>query len=135
MRLLSSVIAGGVTALSVLASPVLAAAAEADPCTEAEARYAKTNPSDLPEGTVVVLMYKNTFCPHNVTVPAGTTVRWINVERTSHTVWLKEQGEEESDRIFMTEWWEFPFPTPGVYPYLCGPHWEKEGMAGSVLVE
>ncbi|GAA0567286.1 cupredoxin domain-containing protein [Caenispirillum bisanense] len=133
MRLLFPFTAATAVLAALLQAP--AAAAEADPCAEAEARYAKSDAPELPPGTVPVLMYKNTFCPHNVTVPAGTTVRWINVERTSHTVWLKEQGEEESDRIFLSEWWEFPFPTPGVYPYLCGPHWENEGMAGSVIVE
>jgi len=86
-------------------------------------------------GEVPVLMYKYTFCPTPLTVKAGATVRWINVEkRTSHSVWLKEAGVKESERLFPEESHTFTFTKPGEYPYLCGPHWEKEGMKGTVTV-
>lgn len=52
-------------------------------------------------GEAVVLQYKYNFCPMTLTVKKGTTVRWINVDsRTSHSVWLKEKGEAESERFF-----------------------------------
>lgn len=103
-------------------------------CAEAEQRFAEQGGKKDP-GVVTVLMYKYRFCPPNVTVKAGTTVRWINVDkRTSHSVWLKEAGKEESPRMFNFETYEVSFTTPGKYPYLCGPHWEQEKMIGHVTV-
>ena len=100
-------------------------------CKKAEARYKDLYPQAKDDAVVVVKLYKYTFCPPNVTVKVGTTVRWVNVDkRTSHSVWLKEAGEPESDRFFPEEMWEFPFQSPGEYPYLCGPHWEQEKMRG-----
>ena len=132
-------------ALGVFAAvlPLQAVAADDDAerrkkvCEQAEKRYQKLfgKPSSE-EGVTIVKMYKYTFCPGEVEVKQGTTVRWVNVDRrTSHSVWLKEAGEEESDRLFSEEKVEmtFDFP-PGEYPYLCGPHWKDEGMVGTVRV-
>ena len=84
-----------------------------------------------PPGTVNVLMYKYKFCPETLSVKTGTNVRFINVEkRTSHSVWFKDAGQDESDRLFPAEFWEAAFDKPGRYPYLCGPHWEQQGMIG-----
>jgi plastocyanin len=103
-------------------------------CAEAEQRFAEQGGKKEP-GVVTVLMYKYRNCPPNITVKAGTTVRWINVDkRTSHSVWLKEAGQPESPRMFNFETYEFPFTTLGKYPYLCGPHWEQEKMVGHVTV-
>ena len=70
-------------------------------CAEAEERYVELfgKPSAEEEGVTVVTMYKYNFCPGEITVPVGTTVRWVNVDkRTSHSVIVK--GEPESDRAF-----------------------------------
>ena len=104
-------------------------------CAKAEARYKTLYPDAEKNGVVVVKLYKYTFCPRNVTVKVGTTVRWVNVDkRTSHSVWLKAAEREESERFFPEEQWEFPFLAAGKYPYLCGPHWEQEDMRGFVKV-
>lgn len=127
--------------LAVLAAVSLspggpAAADTATICAEAEERYQKAMGDEKPpEGVVVVKMFKYTFCPNQVTVAPGTTVRWVNVERTSHSTWLKEAGVPESERLFMGEHWEFTFTEPGEYPYLCGPHWEQDGMTATVTVK
>jgi plastocyanin len=103
-------------------------------CAEAEQRFIEQGGKKDP-GVVTVLMYKYRNCPPNVTVKAGATVRWINVDkRTSHSVWLKEAGQPESDRMFNFETYEFPFTTPGKYPYICGPHGVEEKMVGHVTV-
>ncbi len=106
-------------------------------CAKAEKRYQKLFgklPSE--EDVTVVMMHKYTFCPHQIEVKQGTTVRWVNVDkRTSHSVWFKEAGKEESDRLFGEEKVEMTFDLPpGEYPYLCGPHWKEEGMTGKVTV-
>ncbi len=107
-------------------------------CAEAEERYEKLfgRASSEEEGVTVVTMYKYNFCPAQITVPVGTTVRWVNVDkRTSHSVLVKDSGEPESDRAFPEESIEFTFVVPGPQDYLCGPHWETQNMIGMVTVE
>ena len=104
-------------------------------CGEAEERYVELfgHPSAEEEGVTVVSMYKYNFCPAELTVPLGTTVRWVNVDkRTSHSVIVP--GEPESDRAFPEESIEFTFLLPGDQQYLCGPHWESRDMIGMVTV-
>jgi len=104
-------------------------------CAAADERYKALFPDAKDDGAVVVKLHKYTFCPPNLKVKVGTTVRWVNVDkRTSHSVWLKEAGIKESERFFPEERWEFTFAAPGKYPYLCGPHWQSEGMRGFVEV-
>lgn len=105
-------------------------------CAEAEERYVEMfgEASSKAEGVTVVTMYKYNFCPAQITVPVGTTVRWVNVDkRTSHSV--KVGAEPESDRAFPEEHLEFTFLVPGDQDYLCGPHWETQKMIGMVTVE
>jgi len=112
-------------------------------CEKAEQRYRKIygRPSSdlLKDGIHVVKMYKYTFCPPQVTIRQGESVRWVNVDRrTSHSVWFRDEGKPESDRIFPDpeEKVEMKFDLPpGEYPYLCGPHWQSDGMIGKVIVK
>lgn len=106
-------------------------------CAEAEERYVELfgHPSSEEEGVTVVTMYKYKFCPAQITVPVGTTVRWVNVDkRTSHSVMVKNSGVPESDRAFPEETIEFTFLEPGPQDYICGPHWESDDMIGMVTV-
>jgi len=107
-------------------------------CAEAEERYQEMfgEASSDADGVKVVLMYKYKFCPENIIVKPGTTVRWVNVDkRTSHSILLKESDEPETDRLFPEESAEFTFYIPGPQDYLCGPHWERRDMFGRVTVE
>lgn len=131
-------IAGTVMGAFALAqtSPAIEAARK-EICAEAESRYRQIfgkAPSEEP--FVVVLMYRDNFCPQQLSVKQGTTVRWVNVDRrTSHSVWFKEAGRAESERTFPEEIVEMVIDwPPGEYPYLCGPHWEREGMVGRLTV-
>lgn len=106
-------------------------------CEKAEARYQELfgKPSK-DEPVTIVKMYRYTFCPTILKVKQGTTVRWVNVDkRTSHSVWFKEQGKKESDRLFSEEHVEMTldFP-PGDLGYICGPHYKTEGMQGRVII-
>jgi plastocyanin len=85
--------------------------------------------------TYVVEMLKYKFVPEEITIKAGDTVHWVNVERRAyHTIWFKEQGEKETAELFPKEFFEKTFDKPGDYPYLCGPHWEQRDMKGVVHV-
>jgi plastocyanin len=106
-------------------------------CTQAEERFVEMfgHPSSEVEGVKVVKMYKYKFCPEQLTVPVGATVRWVNVDkRTSHSVVLKDANAPESDRLFPEENFEFTFLVAGQQNYLCGPHWETQEMIGRVKV-
>jgi plastocyanin len=103
-------------------------------CAEAETRFAADGGVREASKTTV-LMYKYRFCPPNLTIRVGTTVRWVNVDRrTSHSVWFQAAGQPESDRLFNKEFYDFAFSAAGRFPYLCGPHGEQEKMVGHVTV-
>ena len=128
------------TAGAVVLGTALPAIADSDKqakiCAAAEDRFVEMfgYPSAEEEGVRVVTMYKYSFCPAQITVPVGTIVRWVNVDkRTSHSVIVPD--EPESDRAFPGESVEFIFLTPGDNQYLCGPHWETRDMIGMVTVE
>lgn len=128
---------GLLPALLLLVAPAWADET-AEICAEAEERYVELfgEPSSAVEDAEVVLMYKYNFCPSELTVKAGTTVRWVNVDkRTSHSVLLKDGSKPESDRLFPEESVELTFLTPGPQDYLCGPHWETQNMIGMITVE
>lgn len=116
---------------------ISAAFAEGDVCAKADARYEEIK-ANLPadDDYTIVKLHDYNFCPKTLTVKKGTKVRFVNVDkRTSHSLWFKEAGKEESDRFFPEEFWDFPTDAKGVFPYLCGPHWEREGMTGTLIVE
>ena len=106
-------------------------------CAEAEERYVELfgKPSSA-EPVMIVPMYKYTFCPPNITIKTGTTVRWVNVDkRTSHSVQVPDTGVPESDRLFSEEFFEMTFEQPGEFGYICVPHWEEYDMTGKITVE
>lgn len=134
---------GAVAALAAGLLPMLAATSSlADErreavCAEAGERYRALfgrSPSDEP--VTVVLMYGSAFCPEHVTVEKGSSLRWVNVEkRTSHSIWFKDAGRPESERIFPEESLDMTIDLPaGEHVYLCGPHWERQNMIGRVTV-
>ncbi len=89
--------------------------------------------SQLSESPIEVTLLKFEFIPKTLHIKVGQTVRWINKEkRQYHSVWFKQQGEQESDYLFPEDSLEKKFVTPGSYPYRCGPHPE---MIGTILVE
>lgn len=112
----------------------LSPAEKAEICAEAEART-KDWVADHPvaSGTVVISIWKEVFCPEVVSVKAGETLLFVNVEkRTSHSVWFKADGRAESPRFFPDETATQPVDLgEGEHDYVCGPHpW----MRGRVVV-
>ncbi|HEY8589114.1 MAG TPA: plastocyanin/azurin family copper-binding protein [Naasia sp.] len=102
------------------------------------------------EGAEVIAMGL-AFVPTDITVAAGTTVRWVNQEAITHTVtsgpWgdVNEstglRGSQTPDGTYdhtlspMGEdgdTFEFTFTEPGTYQFFCRPH---AGMFGTITVE
>ena len=140
-------IARGARALAALAAVLIltpsAGAVNLSPeeraeiCKEAAARYKELYGKDMSQEPVqIIAMYKYTFCPTKLEVKQGTTVRFINLDkRTTHSFWFREAGRPESDRYFGGEGADMKMDLPvGSHTYLCGPHFEREGMIGEIKV-
>lgn len=81
------------------------------------------------------------YDPRELTVQVGTTVTWVNEDRTMHTVTSdEEQGPLDSGRIEGQGSWKFTFTDSGEFPYHCEPHSSRlengtwVGQTGMVLV-
>ena len=105
--------------------------------------------SGATDGDIVTLGLQ--FMPADLTVEAGTTVRWVNGETISHTVtsgsWGEDnegtglRGTQAADGMFHHalapkgqdgDTFQFTFDEPGEYQYYCQPHL---GMFGTISVE
>lgn len=81
------------------------------------------------------------FMPKDITVPAGTTVTWMNGEAITHTVTSGSWGEvneatglrgsQNADGMFdhklspkgtEGDTFSYTFSEPGEYQYFCQPH-------------
>jgi plastocyanin len=96
-------------------------------------------PADSGASKVVALNLR--FAPADITVTAGTTVRWVNGEAIGHTVTSGSWGDvnkstglrgtETADGMYDHslspkgqdgDTFEFTFTKPGTYKYFCKPH-------------
>jgi plastocyanin len=106
-------------ALAVSHSPQLARATQAD------------------DSTVVVSMINNVFAPNQITVAAGTTVKWVNNEDpngsdVTHDVMADDYTSWSSSYIDPGGSYSYTFAAPGTYNYLCDLH---SGMVATVIVQ
>jgi plastocyanin len=96
---------------------------------------------DAPEGTEVVEVGPDgeyVFGPEELTIAAGTTVRFVWLSST-HNVAVTSQPDDANwegheaieDRGFS---FEYTFEAAGRYEYVCTPH-QNQGMQGAVVVE
>ncbi len=101
------------------------------------------------DGDVIAISIK--FMPETITIPAGTTVRWVNGETITHTItsgaWSDVdpdtgiRGTETPDGLFDVtlapkgedgDSFEFTYADRGTYPYYCDIHL---GMNATVIVQ
>jgi plastocyanin len=71
------------------------------------------------------------YIPSTLTVPAGTTVRWINRDEETHTV-TSNTERFKSGGLNLGDEYTHTFTTPGEYPYTCALH---EFMQGTIVVK
>ncbi len=95
-------------------------------------------------GEVVVTIKGLRFEPRTVTVKAGTTVRWVNLDETVHDVTSGKaltgreargrkrvrfpDGRFSSGTFGKGEAFTFTFEEEGVYPYFCNVHPFMKGV-------
>ncbi|OAJ54212.1 hypothetical protein A6V36_17050 [Paraburkholderia ginsengiterrae] len=94
--------------LAVAASAVLAAT------------LAGVTPASAQTPNAVVI--KNfMFTPMELTVKAGSTVTWKNLDGEPHTV-VNDAGLFRSSALDQDDTFQFKFDKPGVYKVFCGIH-------------
>lgn len=79
----------------------------------------------------MVVMKHFDFAPMAITVPAGTTVTWKNLDGEPHTV-VSEDGLFRSKALDENDTFAFKFDKPGTYKYVCTIH---PKMVGTVTVK
>ncbi len=82
-----------------------------------------------------VTIVNNGYQPRTITMDAGSTVTWVNLDFVPHTVTAgtpsQPTGLFDSELIDQGESFQYTFTEPGVYFYFCEPHpW----MTGRVIV-
>jgi plastocyanin len=80
---------------------------------------------------VSVYIRDSNYLPPTVTVPAGTTVRWINRDEETHTV-TSATELFKSGGLNLGDEYTYTFTTPGEYPYTCALH---DFMQGTIVVK
>jgi plastocyanin len=71
------------------------------------------------------------FSPATVTVKAGATVTWTNLDDEPHTV-FSDAGLFRSSALDTKDNFSYKFDKPGTYHYLCTIH---PRMVGTIVVE
>jgi len=71
------------------------------------------------------------FSPTSVTVSAGTTVTWKNLDGEPHTV-VSNDGLFRSDALDQNDSFKFKFDKPGTYGFICSIH---PTMHGTIVVK
>jgi plastocyanin len=71
------------------------------------------------------------FAPATMTVSAGTTVTWMNLDEEPHTV-TSDLGLFRSGAMDTNESFSFKFEKAGTYHYTCSIH---PRMVGTIVVE
>lgn len=90
----------------------------------------------IPAGAYLPENAAQAYTPLEITVPVGTTVRWVNEDATAHTVTSGESdgtvgspdGRFDSGFINPGDSYSFTFTEAGVFPYFCLPHPWMQGV-------
>lgn len=83
-----------------------------------------------PTGPGAVNISSFAFAPVTVTVPAGATVTWTNLDEEPHTV-AADDGSFRSPAMDTGGQFRFTFKAAGSHTYLCSIH---PFMRGTVVV-
>jgi plastocyanin len=88
-------------------------------------------PAMAADASNTVVMKNFDFAPMAMTVNAGTTVTWRNMDEEPHTV-VSADGLFRSAALDSKETFTFTFSKPGTYKYVCSIH---PKMVGTITVK
>jgi FtsP/CotA-like multicopper oxidase with cupredoxin domain len=105
--------------------------APATPTTAPDAPTTVATTAPAKDGAQVIML-DDRFEPRTLTVPAGTTVTFVNNGRDWHSV-AAFDGSYQSDQIAPGATYSVTFDKPGTYSYICKHH-ARQGMTGQIIV-
>jgi amicyanin len=108
----------GMAAFGALAVATWAPAGQSDPGTAAGQ---KTQLVVAAQAGPQIEIAKHKFSRPTLTVPAGTTVTWLNRDEDVHTVVSTTQAFRSAG-LETDEAYSYTFTKPGVYEYFCTLH-------------
>ena len=112
----------------------IAAAAVFAGCTSSSNPGVTPSPaSTVAGGTGAITIQNFTFSPTTLTVPAGSTVTWTNLDTADHAI-ASDSGSPVSffsSSLPQGGTFRFTFTSPGTYSYHCSIH---PSMKGTVVV-
>ena len=83
--------------------------------------FAQADPNVIP-------MQEKQFAVPQITVPAGTTLTWFNMDGEEHDV-LSDDGTTLSSPVIEPgQSWSFTLTAPGTFHYVCDLHANMEGI-------
>ena len=71
--------------------------------------------------TNAVVLKNFMFSPMSLTIKAGSTVTWKNLDGEPHTV-VNDSGLFRSSALDQNDTYKYTFDKPGVYKIFCGIH-------------
>lgn len=84
-----------------------------------------------PSGPGTVAVAEFLFGPEKVSVKAGQTITWTNIDSSPHQVTLQASSEFRSPVMLKGQSTFIQFNNEGTYGYICGLH---PGMKGEIVV-
>jgi len=87
--------------------------------------------SAAPPNPTQIVIKDFMFKPNSLTVKAGSTVTWANMDGEPHSV-VSDTGLFRSSAVDTNETFSFKFDKPGTYHFTCAIH---PRMVGTVFVE
>ena len=126
-----------ILSLSAVASLVLGVvsnseAAPATPPSMSSVMHLAADPQAVPAAGANTIVLKDFhFAPMSLTVAAGTTVIWKNLDGEPHTV-VSVDGLFRSDGLDQNDNFTFKFDKPGTYKFICSIHPQ---MMGTIVVK
>jgi plastocyanin len=89
-------------------------------------------PAHADETSATIHIQNSAFIPAKITIPAGTTITWINDgEDMGHNV-VSTSNAFESKLFGTGQHYSFTFTAPGTYEYFCEVH---PYMRGKIIVK
>jgi plastocyanin len=90
------------------------------------AQAATPVPSPMPSPVSIIHIKNFAFVPESVTIPAGSTVKFVEDDAVPHTVTATD-GSFDSGNLDQKQTWTHTFTKVGTYNYLCTYHTYMKG--------
>ncbi|MEN6396404.1 MAG: cupredoxin domain-containing protein [Methanoregula sp.] len=96
------------------------------PVPAATITFVTATPGSVTDNTI--LIQSNGYTPSEITVKAGSIVRWVNKDKSIHSVMFSKDSKiNPSGVLSASQSFSVKFYEAGTYPYYCGIHPKETG--------